>query len=385
MSFLRVLLIAIFLTASLRLLPLPFSDTVRHALLAFVIFLSGASRRSIDLSFIKIISPILVFFIGATILDVVLMRFGFYSQVFWAQLCTAILVANTVYKLTVKESKNLIIYCVVILLLQLIFLTLQPRVFASLGHLIGIADPFVLYGKKLERIYYAYYQANGAAYTIFYMFLAWFAIRQRMSISSFEFILVASILFVLALLTGGRGVLLLMVTFVLIWPLAFKKTRTVTAVVLYIGVMLFSYLIYALVSDLYYSREVSNAERLGAIHNYFNYIMSNPLHGMGIDYLRFRVEEKGDKPSHVFFIEVLGTYGILIGALVLFMIMNFLILRPRLYSLKLIGGFALMVGFFNNTLLTTWAFIPLVVPVLIATQNELRRNAPSNYDLPTSI
>lgn len=373
----RLLAISMYLTAGLRLVPLPISDTVRFAVLAFVILLLGSDRKMVlSIVFFQRLAPLLLFMLVPTLFNILFRDFGFLATVIWVQFLSGLMVANTVYNLEPQDQRRLIVICAIILLMQLAFLKFMPGAFAARGRAIGIEDNFVTWGAALDRVYFAYYQANAAAYSIFFMLLSWCVIGQRTLIGRWQYFAVGACLLVLIQLTGSRGALLLSVGFLVAWLLAFRSTGGMVFVTLATlgGALLLP--LYNAVMAIVLLRERSNEERLEAIGNYIGFIRENPLLGMGLEALRTRSEVEHLKPSHLFFVEILGIYGVLFGGLFLGYLVLIMILRPPALPLRLAGFFALAVGFFASTLLTTWAFFPLIIPVLMASWRDVAPSVP---------
>lgn len=367
MPLIRIILIAMFLTASHRLLPLPFSDTIRTALFAIIIFLSGIDKNfHLNITFIRRLAPLLLTLLLTLLIDIAFGRFGFFSALIWVQFISAILVANTLYNMPPGDMRKIIICATAILILQFFYMTLLPSHFAAMARKLGIADSFVTYGTKITRIYYAYFNANSAAYSIWFLFLSWFAVNIRTRKSKFQYFGISGLLIVLAILTGGRGVILLMGGFLFAWLLAFRSTAAMTFVtVASLGGVVVMPLFNTVVGFILL-REDSNEARLHAMENYIRYIQENPLLGAGIQEIRNRVVNYGLKPSHNFFLEIFGIFGVVFGSIILIFLIYNLILRPYSIQYRLIGVFGLAAGIFNNTLLTNWGFFPLFIPVVMA-------------------
>ncbi|RYH07475.1 hypothetical protein [Tropicimonas sp. IMCC6043] len=368
MKHLRLILIALFLTASLRLVPMPLSDTVRHGFLATLVLLSGINGRlRLNIGFARRILPLVACLVFASLFDLMFREFGFYSMLIWAQFLSGLFVANTVYALRPDDMRRLLLLCVGILILQGIYLKLAPDSFAARGAAIGITDSFTLYGVSLKRFYFAYFQPNSAAYAIFYMLICWFVTGQKTRIPRLQFISVALILVTFVILTQSRGAILLLAGFLPAWYLSFRSSAAVTFVavggLLGLAILPLSEAFRAL----WLLREGSNAERLAALGDYFELILANPLNGLGTDAIVRRTEDIGLTPSQVFFVELLGTYGVVFGGFIVAYLVYALILRPAPLPMRVAGLFGISVSLFNNTLMTTWAFFPLLVPVMMTT------------------
>jgi hypothetical protein len=369
----RILLIAIFLTASYRLVPFPLGDTVRGALVAvFVIGFSVSRGGRLNISFFKEVWPLFVIMFLTLLVDILLGRTGTLLVVIWAQFLSAMLVASSVYTLTLDEVRHLIVVSIGLLLVQLALISLAPDYFIMTAQMLGIVDPFVSHGRAIERMYYAYFNANSASYAIYYMLLSFFALGNVAPISRGMKMLVVGALLFLIFLTGGRGVILLTAGFFFAWYLSFRSTgAAIFAGIASMGWIIALPLVDA-VKQLILLREISNLARLEAMASYLGIVRDNPIFGLGVQSIRERVEELGFLPSHNFFLEILGYFGVLLGgSLLVYLIYKTLICSTGI-ALKVVGLFALAVGFFNNTLLTHWGFFPLLFPVLIVTSTAMR-------------
>lgn len=381
----RILAIAIFITASYRLVPLPLGDTARAALYAIFVFLFSNIRRNwlLDISFFKAIWPLFAIMLLTLLFDIVLARTGTYLVVTWAKFLPAMLIASAVYTLTFKEIHLLILLSIGLLLAQLAMINLAPSYFISMAKSLGIVDPFVTYDKTLDRVYYAYFNANSASYAIYYIMLSYFALRRVMPKSRTEGILVVSILVLLALLTGGRGVILLTGGFWVTWFFSLRSTRaamlaSITTIGWAVAVPLYNSVI-----ELILLREESNSARLGAHLEYLSLISENPFFGIGIEAARERAIVDGLKASHNFFLETLGMFGLPMGGALLLYLLYKMVIGPKTLSLRVIGLYAILVGVFNNALLTNWGFLPLLVPVLVLAGTAAKKQGHSSQSAPS--
>lgn len=372
----RILLIAIFLTASYRLVPLPVGDTVRGALIAVIVVVFSVGRGGrLNISFFKDVWPFFAIMFLTLLIDILFGRTGTLLVVIWAQFLSAMLVASSVYTLTFREVCNVILVSTGLLLGQFALISLAPGYFIMTAQILGIVDPFVSHGGAIERMYFAYFNANSASYAIFYLLLSFFAIGRVTPISQGIKLLVAANLLFLIFLTGGRGVILLTAGFFFAWFLSFRSTgAAVFGAVATVGWMIALPLVDA-VRALILMREISNIARLEAMMNYVGIVRENPVLGLGIQSIRERVEVLGLLPSHNFFLEILGYFGVLLGGALLLYFIYKLVIRSAGLALKVVGIFALAVGLFNNTLLTHWGFLPLLFPVLIMTSSAIREKS----------
>lgn len=375
-SKIRTLAIAVFLTASYRLVPLPINDTLRAMLYAVFVFLFSnvSHKRALDISFFKITWPLLAIMVLTLATDFLLARMGTYLWVVWIKFLSTMLIAASVYALTFKEIHRLILQSIALLIVQLAIIKLAPTYFIYAAGSLGIVDPFITYGKELDRVYYAYFNANSASYALYYFMLGYFAVRRAIALSRLEGVVVVSVLIVLALLTGGRGVILLTAGFLLTWFASFRSTGAV----LLAGVAFFGAFVaiplYNAVIELVLLREESNVARLDAMKEYVGLIMSNPIFGIGIEGALERVNVYDMKVAHNFFLESVGMFGIPLGSGLLVYLMWTLVVNPKGISLRVIGFFAMLVGIFNSNLLATWGFFAFLVPVLLAASRPIDRH-----------
>jgi len=186
-----------------------------------------------------------------------------------------------------------------------------------------------------------------------------------------------ALFWVLIVSTGSRGALMLLVGFLFFWLLMFGSTGAALfiAVASLAGVLILP--LYSAVVRLVFLREQSNEERLEAIGHYLDFIRENPVLGLGLQAVRDRVEAYGYKPSHLFFVEVMGIFGVVFGGAIIVFLIYMLVIRPQGLALRVAGLFGLAVGFFNSSLLTSWAFIPLFLPVFMALGQTSRMAAPN--------
>jgi len=383
-SHVRVFLIAIFITASYRLVPLPIGDTMRAAF-----FAAGASlfctvqNGRMNIAFLKEAWPLFALICIVILFDVMLGRIGVHSSVVWVRLLTALMIASAVYSMSLKEVQRLVVVSMIILFAQLALISFYPGYFVSAARDLGIVDPFVTYGRELERVYYSYFNANAAAYAIFYMMLSFIALRQAdIQSSSLSFIVITALI-ILAILTGSRGVVVLIVGFAVVWFASFRST----AAALFAGTLLIGP---AMALPLYNAtvafillREESNFARLEAMQTYIGFIGENPMFGVGIQSLRERVEVEGMHPSHNFYLEILAMFGLVFGGALAMYLIYKLVVGIKSRPLRIIGVFALLVGVFNNTLLANWGFLPLLFPTLILADKARRQITASGSDSST--
>lgn len=369
-----ILTIAIFLTASYRLVPIPIGDTARAAFYAVFVFLVSNIRRDwhLSISFFKYVWPLFAIMFLTLVLDTLLSRTGTFLSVTWIKFLSTMLVAAAVFTLTFKEIHRLILISIGLLIAQLALINLMPSYFISTAQSLGIVDPFVTHGRALERVYYAYFNANSASYTIYYMMLAYFCLGRVLPRSWTISMCITIVMIFLFLLTGGRGVILLSVGFILTWLFSFRSTRAAT----YVGLLFFSFAValpvYDAVAELILLREESNIARLSAQIEYIELILQNPIFGIGVEATRERVVVFGSKPSHNFFLEIIVMFGIPLGGALILYLLYAMIIRPRALSVRVVGLFAILVGIFNNSLLTNWGFFPLLFPVILLVESEVK-------------
>jgi len=375
LSSLRIALIAVFITASYRLIPLPISDTLRAAILAIsIVIFCNVRGKKLDVSFFREVWPLLALVIVISSLDILLGRIGVRTLIVWTKFATAMLVASAVFTIGLEGIWRLILVSTVILFAQLALISFYPAYFAATARDLGIVDPFVTHGRALDRVYYSYFNANAAAYAIYYFILSFLAVRRVANISASVSLLVVSSLILLAILTGGRGVIVLLLGFTVTWLASYKSTAAALfAGLLFIGPII-ALPLYNATLDLIFLREESNAARIEAMQTYLGIIYENPTFGAGIQWLRERVEVQGMHPSHNFFLELLAMFGIPFGGILIGYLLYKMILCVQDRFIKIIGCFALLVGVFNNTLLANWGFFPLIVPILILADKELKGN-----------
>lgn len=370
MVWVRIALVTVFLTALYRLFPLPISDTYRAVFLSLLVF--GLSLKTRTAFFVRILP-----FVGALALcifvDLIMGRFGRYAMIMWSQFAAVLLIGSVVYGLGAREKKRVIVLSLAVLIALLFVNMLLPQIITSAASRLGVVDPFVSYGRSFTRFYYLYFNANSAAYTAYFILLSTLALDR---ISPFRTRYLVAVLFgfvALISFTGGRASIFLAVGAILGWLLTFRSNR-----VGFVGLFLvagWSMLapLYELFRAVIGLRPESNEARFNALISYFDLIAANPVFGAGFDYLRERVSLFGLKPSHNFFVELLGAYGVFLGGfLVVWLFLELIIRQPNI-RLKVIGLFGLMPSFFNNTLLTNWGFIPLFVPVMLWSATQTRR------------
>ena len=252
-------------------------------------------------------------------------------------------------------------------------INLATGYFIAMANQIGIVDPFVTYGRELERMYYAFFNANSAAYTIFYFLLAFLAI-DRISPYTRRLRWIGLItMAILIILTGGRGAILICGALALALRFSDRSTRAVFVIIALTIGWIVVLPIYSSLVEIFLLREESNSERLTATLQYLALVREGPLFGHGVELLRERAELLGFKSSHNFFIEAVAMFGWVLGALLIAYLFVTLTFGPRDNQLRVLGFFALMPGLFNNTLLTNWGFIPLAVPVLMLCAGQNRR------------
>ncbi len=373
-SKIHIALIAFFITASYRLVPLPIGDIARSGLVAMLVVMSSLHRGGrLNISFFKDVWPLFAIMFTALLFDILLGRIGNYLLVIWAQFTACILVASAVYTLTYDEIRRLILISIALLILQLGMIYLQPEFFTEAARRLGVVDPFVTYGRSLERVYFAYFNANAASYSIYLMMLAFFALGRVRPTPLIPSFLIVLVLLILVLLTGSRGGILLSAGFLFTWFLSFRSTgAAILAGIASVGWIVVLPL-YNKVVETILLREESNVARLNAMKDYLAQISENPVFGIGIQHLRERIDTLGVKPSHNFFIEVLGMFGVFVGGALLLYLVYKMLIRSGGLSLRVVGFFALAIGVFNNTLLTNWGFLPLLFPVLIKTSAAIRK------------
>ncbi|MCT4611104.1 MAG: hypothetical protein N4A70_18110 [Pelagimonas sp.] len=367
-----VIFVAVFMSATYRVLPLSVGDTLRTGLVALVIFLSSmAASGKLKIGFISQISAILIPASAMVILNIFTGRSGYYAGVVWFQFFAFILVGNAVYNYKIKELRILVIVVMTLLAAQWVFIKVQPSVFASWAHAAGVRDNFTLYSAHLDRIYYGYFNANTAAYTIWYLILAWISLNLFARERGFEYWVVLTVLAFLLLETGGRGVVLIAVLFCIAWFLFRRRTATSAALIISVVFVFTALPLLDVLIDIYNSRTRSNIQRFEALRLYMQYISESPLVGKGVNQLRAFVAEDGLKPSHNFPIEMIATFGVFVGTWIIYALLHLLVFRAKTTELRIIGIFALAPGMLNNSLFVMWGFFPLIVPVLIAASNRV--------------
>ena len=360
------LLIAIFVTQSARLVLMPISDTERMVLLSILIFsINILYIKRIHITFFKRILPIILPLLFASFIDFLLGRFQFYSLVFWVKVASLILVGSVVYSIDSKLIQRIVIMSGVILALQFIAFQTHPGYFSKIGLILGIQDPFTIYGVTSERIYYAYFQSNIAAYTIFYMTLSWMIITRFGEYPSAFNLGILFVLVVFSASTGSRGVVIMTACIMLINILYMKSLRTIFILFAMPILLVMIVPLYNSVYEFVMLRQQSNLARLDAIQLYLSMIGNDIAFGVGYDYLRYRVDYLGEKPSHVFFIEVFATYGLFIGGWLIYGLIYLFVVQPKHMFIKYIGIIILLVGIFKNAIMTLPTFFPLLVPVML--------------------
>ncbi|MBY6115413.1 hypothetical protein KUW09_10745 [Mameliella alba] len=384
MTNIRIFLVAAYLTASFRLLPLPLSDSLNAVVLAVLVFLAGMDRKlMLPVAFFRLISPLLICFAVAIMIDVAAGRTGVHFLRSWIKILAGLMVANTVFHFGLKDLRRLMLVFAGLLAFQWAYIVFLPGQFIAAARRIGIVDTFVTYGGSLNRMYYAYFNANAAAYSIYYAMLAWIALNTRISRSKFEYLGVILLFAVMQLVTGGRGVLLLGVALLVAWLLSFRSTGSMVFVALAsVGGFIFLPIYNAVVAVIFL-REESNDARLQAQAAYLELIQGSPLIGIGLQGARDRVSSLGVKPSHNFFIEMVATFGIFLGGFFLLFLIFKMVVRPTSIQLKLLGFFGLASGFLNNVLHTSWTFLPLLLPVIMKMTLEEMRERRMAAGVPT--
>lgn len=358
---LQIVLIAIFLTASFRLVPLALGDTARIGVFGLLAFLT-CGRRSLD--FATALWPLFAI-MGLTLaVDLIFNRVGYFTLIVWVQFLAAVMVASATYALDTNDLKRVIWLSIALLIGQYAMIIFEKEYFISMAERIGIRDPFVTYGSDLERVYYAYFHANTAAYSIYYMLLSFVALDRIQPFDRLWRWTGLAILAILIFLTGGRGVLLLLASLTVALMFAGRSSRIVVVVLgLTVGWAV-ALPLYNSVTEVILLREESNFERLTAFWQYIELIKESPVFGQGSEVLMSR-ESYGLRASHNFFVETLARFGIILGgALIAYLILK-LVIEPKKLVFTTLGLFSLLPGLLNNTLLTTWAFIPLIIPLLI--------------------
>lgn len=366
-------LIAVFLTASYRAVPLSFGDTALAGFLAVLIFASvTASNNRLNYSYLRHAWPLFAIMFFTLLVDIMLGRTGNYLLLIWAKFITVTLVGCALYALNFYEIKRALVLAIFLLIGQYIYFSYSPESLIAIGRRIGVEDPFVSYGSDLLRMYYAFFNANSAAYAIFFICLAHFCLWRVIDISRLEKISVVTALLILAFLTGGRAVMLLMAGFILAWFSSFRSTGSGISLFFLCFGWLLIYPFIELMDYVWNLRTASNLGRFSAMKRYFDETTENWVFGSGVQDIRERVEAGIMIPSHNFFLETIAYFGVFFGGIFLFILIHMIGIRPPQLSLKVVGLFALAVGLFNNTLLTHWCFFGLLVPVLLKVSTEVK-------------
>ena len=200
-------LIAVFLTMSYRLVSIPLSDTARAVGVACLIAVIAMVRaKSINLEFLRQAKVIVLALAFGFAISLLLGRFGFLSLVTLVKFISVLVVASAAYGMQNRTLKLTVCLATCMLALQYVWLDLSPSSFARMGREIGVEDTFTVYGSALERTYFAYFQANVAGYSIFFLLASWIALYAQEPTSKPVFFLIGSLLTFFALATGGRGV-----------------------------------------------------------------------------------------------------------------------------------------------------------------------------------
>ncbi|MEM9311113.1 MAG: hypothetical protein AAGA34_06670 [Pseudomonadota bacterium] len=371
MGWLRVALVVVFLTALYRIFPLPISDTYRAVFLSALVFVVSLKTRN---TFFVRILPFVSAIALCIFVDLIMGRFGRYAMIVWTQFAAVLLVGSIVYGLGASAKKRVVFLSLAVLIALLFVNMLLPQIITSAASRLGVVDPFVSHGRSFDRFYYLYFNANAAAYTAYFMLLSTLAIDRVSPLQTKHLIAVLLGFVALIFYTGGRASIFLAVGAIVGWLLTFRSNR-----VAFVG--LFVVAGWSMLAPLYELfraaiglRAESNEARFNALLSYFDLIAANPVFGAGFDYLRERVSLFGLKPSHNFFVELVGAYGFVLGGFLIVWLILELIVRQPDNRLKVIGLFGLIPSFFNNTLLTNWGFIPLFLPVMLWSARQVRRS-----------
>ena len=366
----RVVLVAAFVTALYRIFPLPISDTYRTVFLSALVFLVSIKTRN---TFFLRILPFLTAVALCVFLDLILGRFGRFAMIVWTQFAAVLLIGSVVYGLGASAKKRVIYASLLILVGLLLVNMFLPQIITSAAARLGVVDPFVRYGRSFDRYYYLYFNANAAAYAAYFMLLSLLAIDRASPIKPNYLVLGILGFAALIVFTGGRAAAFLTVGAILGWLLTFRTNRVAFVGLFVVAGWLTLAPMYELFKAIIGLRTESNEARFNALLSYFDLIAANPFFGAGFDYLRERVSLYGLKPSHNFFVELVGAYGFILGGFLIAWMIFELIVRQPDSRLKVIGLFGLMPSFFNNTLLTNWGFIPLFLPVMLWAAMQFRR------------